>query len=682
MKSMSRVSQVLMILPPDFAAPPYVRTQRFPPLGPAIVAATIAPLGFSTRAVDLLLEPTMEPSEEERDALDDPEAVASYLAGGRCDAIDAVIERTLVVLDAYDIAGSDFVALSVDRGSQHAFAAVLSIAIKRRWNKRILLGGVAMPSLAALLERTGAKGADVVTSASTPQQIAMVFEAARAMPEHREGAPIEPITEQTVFIRKGLRKAPPMQDWPVPDFGIYDLARYRRDPLSAATAGDPSYRDRVGERLILPYFFALECQFSCSFCQTGGNQESKPIDEIVRDLAALRERYDASEFLFFNAQSNTLAPSLARALVEARVDVRWSDSYRVRPSTAEDLETMVRGGCVSLTVGVESASDRVLTRMVNGHRAEHATRMIREADAHGILLRVNLLACFPGETRDEFEATRAWVHENAMFIDDLAPSSFYLTADSPIGRDPARFGVTIRGPRRLRGATKFRKSIESLAYDEVDGMTWEEREPTLAVSEDLLREAWSSGRGARASVPVLSPALMLSLGRTSASKAELYASLVSWRKSAEQRPAELVERPAPKRPAPRARPEASASAAAIARVDEALASAGPEVWQRLSNGSLLHAIAFEGGAILFKGAVRPVRINGHVAVRASLEEQVAVLDPSAAWASSLATGSELVALGDRVRMRRSAGSAIEERSIAYGRDLEIFSFVLGEETSA
>jgi radical SAM superfamily enzyme YgiQ (UPF0313 family) len=117
----------------------------------------------------------------------------------------------------------------------------------------------------------------------------------------------------------------------MPDFSIYDLDRYCRDPLAPELAADAPYAGQLGRTLVLPYHFAFECQFSCAFCQNGGTQENKPVDEVVRDLARLSERWETREFVFFDTQINLLAPALSQALLAAGLDLRWSDSYRVRP---------------------------------------------------------------------------------------------------------------------------------------------------------------------------------------------------------------------------------------------------------------------------------------------------------------------------------------------------------------
>jgi len=600
-----RPRDVLFVLPPDVSAPISHLAFRFPPLGPAVVAACVPTLRF--HAYDLALDVHRRPLEEDLFAISDGDAVERHLRGDRDERIAAVVERILERI-ADRVQECDLVAISVDRGSQIPLAALLSVHIKERWDKRIIAGGVAMERLRDLLLRSNCAGADVVTTASTPNQIRQAFAVLLDLPEHRRGPPIESNTELVVLVRGGMRKAPSPLDWPMPDFSIYDLHAYRRDALRAQFPSASGYHGEVGESLALPYFFTFECQFSCAFCQTGGTQENKPVDHVVRELATLSELWQTREFLFFDTQINLQARALSQALIDARLDLRWSDSYRVRPSEPGDLEIMARAGCASLTIGVESASERVLKAMVKGHRPEHATQMIRQAHANEILLRVNLLACYPGETREDLQMTADWLRENAFAIDDIAPSSFYLTADSPIGRKPERYGIRIRGPRQLHGEGKFRKSPDSLMYDEIDGFTWEEREPLLEYAENSLRQAWIEGRGSLGIYGGLSPSTMLALRRHFSKKAEINDFILHCHQ------VDLAPKPAPEikeqavpnghalRPTLLA-PRTIRPAVARAFV-EALQVVQRSPTFHAREGDTLHAILFaDGGFVAFRGSV-------------------------------------------------------------------------------
>jgi radical SAM superfamily enzyme YgiQ (UPF0313 family) len=641
-----RPRDVLFLLPPDVSAPVSHLAFRFPPLGPAVVAACVPSLRF--RAFDLALDVYHRPLHDLRVAAD-ADVVERHLRGERDERIELLTERILERI-AERARACDLFAISVDRGSQIPLAALLSVRIKERWDKRIIVGGVAMEHLRNLLLRTEAMGADVVTTASTPGQIRRAFATLLELPEHRRGPPLESNSDVVVLVRGGMRKAPSAADWPMPDFSIYEISSYRRDVVRAQFPSATSYRGEVGESLALPYFFTFECQFSCAFCQSGGTQENKDIDDVVRELATLSELWETREFLFFDTQINLHARAFSEALLAARLDLRWSDSYRARPSEPGDLEVMARAGCASLTIGVESAAERVLKIMVKGHRPEHATQMIRQAHEHEILLRVNLLACYPGETAEELQMTRDWVRENAFAIDDLAPSSFYLTADSPIGRKPERHGIRIRGPRSLQHEGKFRKSPDSLMYDEIDGLTWEEREPLLELGEDSLRQAWLEGRGALRPFGGLSPSTMLALRRHFSKKSELHEFIVHCHDVGAQQElaGDAVEAPSnavalrPTFLAPRTiRPALARAFVTALRV----AQRSPSFFAR--EGDTLHAALFaDGGFVAFRGRVE--RDASGIARTITVEQlvgDVVRMEASDPRAALLARGGRFEPLG-------------------------------------
>jgi hypothetical protein len=227
--------------------------------------------------------------------------------------------------------------------------------------------------------------------------------------------------------------------------------------------------------------------------------------------------------------------------------------------------------------------------------------MIHEAHACEMLLRVNILTCFPGETRDDLQQTCAFVREHAFAIDDLAPSSFYLTSDSPIGRRPERYGIVLRGPRELRGDHRFRKSPDSLQYDEIGGYSWEERQPMLDESESLVRSAWRDGREGVGFTGSLGPTTMLALRRRCATKREIVELLRGEPRATRTVACDVVPREplvakliAPSHPSP-----------ALERVFELAADRLRfAAAARLSHGSTAHVVLFpDGGSYFFRGSV-------------------------------------------------------------------------------
>jgi hypothetical protein len=511
--------EVLLILPPDFEAPKSHRPYRFPHQGPAIVAAAIADDGFHCRAADLDVDIDTRPLVSNPALLDDRGRVGAYVSGASDEAYMALGNELIDRLDQAAVADSDAFALSIDRHTQIGISLLLGIELKRRFGLPIILGGANAHGAAEQAQQFGLRGIDVLTTAVTPLEIRAAFAVLREMKRGRWEVPVDPITHP-------LPTAP--DEWPVADFSIYNLEQYRRDPFLASDGPHPPAYDRsIGRRLVLPYHFSWDCQYACTFCERGGTQTVKSVQRAVRDLATLAERYDCRDFMMFDAQINHFANDFAKQLIDARVNIQWTDSFRVAPRRPHEvLETMARSGCVGLTFGVESVSNRMLKRMVKGHNADQATAVVKDAHALEMFVRVNLLPCFPGETVEDHRTTVEWVREHAAYIDEVVPSSFYLASNSPVLQLTERYGITVRGGRDMAGDYKFRKNFGSLAYDEIDGYSWEEREAMLRPAEEDLRQAWAAGRPGMPSL--LQPSQVFALRGIYGRKEDCYAAAARW----------------------------------------------------------------------------------------------------------------------------------------------------------
>lgn len=509
--------RVLIVLPPDFEAPKDNRAHRFPPQAAALVAASVMPDGIVCRVVDLDQALDTRPFPSGRGLLDDHDRLHEHLRGtpdeeyvalGR-EMIERVAELAEVDVDAF--------ALSIDRHTQVSASLLLGAELKRKFGHPVILGGANAKVALHRSQELGLRGIDIITTAETPREIRSVFTSLRELAHGRWEIACEPLLATL---------ATPPDEWPIPDFSVYDLELYRRDPYRNENLYR-SYDGSIGRNLVLPYHFSWDCQYACTFCVRGGAQAAKSVERAARDLATLAERFECRSFMLFDAQINLLAHDFAKALINVGANIHWTDSFRVSPRKPKDvLETMAKAGCIGLTFGVESVSDRMLKRMVKGHTAAQATSIIEDAHALGLFTRVNLLPCFPGETRADHEITRDWVKAYARQIDEVVPSSFYLATNSPVLKLTERYGIVVRGTRRMDGDYKFRKNFGSLEYDEIDGYTWEERAETLRPAEVELFESWREGR---AGLPEIRQATQVFAVRAAYStKASCYEAVARW----------------------------------------------------------------------------------------------------------------------------------------------------------
>lgn len=154
------------------------------------------------------------------------------------------------------------------------------------------------------------------------------------------------------------------------------------------------------------------CPFDCAFCSVapiwGRRPFSRSAGSIVEEIAALHEKTGAELFLFqdeYFVSSAARVRELCRALEASGLGIRWKAFGRIDLTDAATMEAMARAGCVELRYGVESGSDRVLSRVTKGFGAEQAQRVLSEAV--GIFPGVDAFYMwgFPFETLADFEQT-------------------------------------------------------------------------------------------------------------------------------------------------------------------------------------------------------------------------------------------------------------------------------------
>jgi radical SAM superfamily enzyme YgiQ (UPF0313 family) len=154
------------------------------------------------------------------------------------------------------------------------------------------------------------------------------------------------------------------------------------------------------------------CPFPCAFCSVapvwGRNPVLRGVESIVAEMADLQQRTGSNLFLFQD-EYFVSSPSRVRGLCEAihahGLDVRWKAFGRIDQTDEATMRAMAEAGCIELRYGVESGSDRILSRVVKGFDARRAHEVLSEAV--GIFQGVDAFYMwgFPFETIDDFHQT-------------------------------------------------------------------------------------------------------------------------------------------------------------------------------------------------------------------------------------------------------------------------------------
>jgi len=170
----------------------------------------------------------------------------------------------------------------------------------------------------------------------------------------------------------------------------------------------------------------------CIFCDNrsfspDGARETLPIEEqLAAGIAYHRQRLGSSRFIvYFQKYSNTYGPVdklrdlYHRALSHPDV-VGISIGTRpdcLSPEILDLLQEIARKRYVCLELGLQSVDEEILSRINRGHGVGEYLKAVESAAGRGFQICTHLIHGFPGETREGFLKTAAFI--SALPVDSL-----------------------------------------------------------------------------------------------------------------------------------------------------------------------------------------------------------------------------------------------------------------------
>ncbi len=189
----------------------------------------------------------------------------------------------------------------------------------------------------------------------------------------------------------------------------------------------------------------------CSFCDVSldyiSRYEAANAATLVDRIEAIVAETGQTGFHFVDEAAPPKAlRALAAELKRRRVAITWWGNIRFEktftPALAEEL---AESGCIAVTGGLEVASDRLLALMKKGVSVEQVARVTRGFAEAGILVHAYLMYGFPTQTVQDTVDALEYVRQ--LFAAGCIQSGFFhrfaCTVHSPVGKDPAAFGVTL-----------------------------------------------------------------------------------------------------------------------------------------------------------------------------------------------------------------------------------------------
>ena len=232
-----------------------------------------------------------------------------------------------------------------------------------------------------------------------------------------------------------------------PDYSDLPLDQY----LSLIEMANPMHRlwsDGCWNKLTL----AHGCYWhKCSFCDTTlpyiKRYESAPasvlVDRIEQVIAQTRHR----GFHFVDeAAPPAVLRDVAKELLKRKIRISWWTNIRFENAFTEDLcRLLAMSGCIAVTGGLETASDRLLKLMNKGVTIRQAAWVCDNFRKAGVMVHAYLMYGFPTqtgqETIDALEIIRQFFHEG--LIQSAFWHLFTATVHSDVGKNPQKYSCKI-----------------------------------------------------------------------------------------------------------------------------------------------------------------------------------------------------------------------------------------------
>lgn len=205
-------------------------------------------------------------------------------------------------------------------------------------------------------------------------------------------------------IRTTKRIFPENLDEYDPSWNLYDMKNYPIAPHGAFCKQHPT----------APLIVTRGCPFNCNFCGgsliLGRKIRSHTIDYVINQIEFLVKNYGIREIHIEDdnfTMNRKFVEEFCKKLIEKNLGISWAcpNGIRVDTLTPELLKLMKKSGLYSVSVGVESGSNRILKLMNKNLTTEIIEEKVRMIKREGLEIIGFFILGYPGETEKDIEKT-------------------------------------------------------------------------------------------------------------------------------------------------------------------------------------------------------------------------------------------------------------------------------------
>jgi radical SAM superfamily enzyme YgiQ (UPF0313 family) len=192
---------------------------------------------------------------------------------------------------------------------------------------------------------------------------------------------------------------------------VYSLDNINRETLPLDSVTIPDFSDlNLSAYSQMGTYASRSCPFQCGFCSETvqwGKFRKKKAEQVVKEIASIKEQYGGKLFMFGDSLVNPVISDISSGLIQEGMDIYWDAYLRTDPgvSQPENTDLWRKGGFYRARLGVESGSQAVLDAMNKNMSVHQVKNAISSLANSGIKTTTYWVIGYPGESEEDFSDT-------------------------------------------------------------------------------------------------------------------------------------------------------------------------------------------------------------------------------------------------------------------------------------
>jgi len=195
---------------------------------------------------------------------------------------------------------------------------------------------------------------------------------------------------------------------------------------------------RNASLLPLPYpstniIVSKGCPGNCLFCQptlrklTGNKVRYRSVENVLKEIKFLIKEYKIKSIdigVDEATYNKEWIMNFCNALIKEKIGIKWGLASRVDTVDKEMLNKMAEAGCLYVSYGIETGSQKIMNILRKGTTVKQAENALKWTEEAGICGRANIIVGSPGENWET-------INETIDFIKRAKPDLIFVAAVTP-----------------------------------------------------------------------------------------------------------------------------------------------------------------------------------------------------------------------------------------------------------